>query len=289
MARLRPDTFDVAVFGSNYPNWLDRLASDADIWAELPMVRSVGLYGDGWLGHEGTPAQRFVLPLLEGNIRTCPAGWALVPRSAELEVLADKARFARYMQANRLERFAPRTYWSQESVQYPAVVKRTDLYAGYGIQLVHSPEELAATLEQEMWAGHPAVFQEYVEGGLEYVLQAVVVRGLLVWHAAFEIVIPPDEPIRHPHTEETVRPLEIPARELFVLQSIIAPLNFSGPINFNYRRRPDGSVALFEINPRLGGSLFRPESVPILASAIDAIMRHATWHEPADETRTSAV
>lgn len=286
MAPLRPDVFDVSVFGTAYPNWLVRLAPDGDIWAKLPTVRSVSLHEDGWLGRETAPEQRFVLPLLERDIRACPAGWGLVPRAAELEVLADKARFARYMQATRLERFAPQTFWSQESVRYPAVVKRTDLWAGYGIKIVNSPEELAATLDEEMWVGHPTVLQEFVEGSLEYVLQAVVVKGLLVWHAAFEIVIPPTRPIRHPNTGETVRHVDIPARELFVLQSIIAPLNFSGPINFNYRRRPDGSVALFEINPRLGGSLFRPESAPILVSAIDTIMRHATWREPAEAAGT---
>jgi hypothetical protein len=289
MAPPRPQTFDLAVFGAGYPNWLLRLAPDAAIWAGLPMVRSVALYDDDWRPPEAPPAERLVLPLLERNIRVCPPGWALIPKSAEFEVLADKAQFARYMRANRLERFAPRTFWTVESVQYPAVVKRTDLFAGWGIRIVHTEAELTATLNEDTWSGFPTVLQEYVEGELEYVVQAVLVRGLIMWHAAFEIVIPPDEPIRHPNTGETVRPVSVPARELFVLQSIIAPLDFSGPINFNYRRRPDGSVALFEINPRVGGSLFRPESGPILAAAIDAIAQHATWHAPADGAGTGGV
>jgi hypothetical protein len=273
----RPARFDIVVFGSHFANWLATLAAGAPLWRGLEGVGSVRLRDDAWRGEDSAPESRLVLPLLEPNIRSCPAGWALVPPPASLEVLADKALFARYLAARGFESLAPATYWTPAAARFPAVVKRTDMFAGQGVRIVDSAAELEAALNTPPWAGHPVVIQDYVAGNLEYVLQAVLVRGVFVWTAAFEVVIPDHAPIRHPNSGERVRPVELPARELIQLQRIIAPLGFSGPVNFNFRRRPNGDMALFEINPRLGGSLFRPEFEAILAAVLGTIIQHAAW------------
>lgn len=43
----------------------------------------------------------------------------------------------------------------------------------------------------------------------------------------------------------------------------------------DWRRRPDGRLAVFEVNPRLGASLMRPENGADLAAAIGALLAAA--------------
>ena len=82
--------------------------------------------------------------------------------------------------------------------------------------------------------------------------------------------------MRGPQNFESVAASEISSDELELFERILRPLAFSGPANIDFRRRPDGSIAMLEINPRFGLSLLRPEHVVDLRAAVGAILAHAT-------------
>ena len=60
------------------------------------------------------------------------------------------------------------------------------------------------------------------------------------------------------------------------IEAILLPLAFSGPCNVYYKLSSDGRVQIFEINPRLGGTLMLPAQAEHLRAAMACIIEHAT-------------
>jgi carbamoylphosphate synthase large subunit len=58
-------------------------------------------------------------------------------------------------------------------------------------------------------------------------------------------------------------------------QHLLAPLRYSGPCNIDYMLRPSGQPAVFEINPRFGGTLFLPENRQHLRQALRCLIETA--------------
>jgi hypothetical protein len=276
----RPDRFDLVVFGDDFVDWLPVLADGAPIWQRIPSVRAgIRHRGRGWTGEaEGEVHRRLVLPLIEYNIWNCPPQcWALVPTREAVDILRDKQRFAEYATANGLGWYVPLTYRPTDDPAFPAILKRTNLYAGHGVKLVHSAEDIVVSLREKPWAGHPVIVQEYVDASFEYATHCIAVGGTIRWHRTYEFDIPPAAPIRVPRQHEVPRRAEIDASDLAIFERFLRPLQFSGPCNFNYSRRRSGEVAVFEINPRFGGSLFRPSQSVDLAEALNSIISNVTW------------
>jgi len=64
----------------------------------------------------------------------------------------------------------------------------------------------------------------------------------------------------------------ISADLLSIFQGILKPLNFNGPCNIDFKLTPQGKLKIFEINPRLGGSLMHEENGDLLKDAINHIL-----------------
>lgn len=56
------------------------------------------------------------------------------------------------------------------------------------------------------------------------------------------------------------------------LERVPAPLAYRGPSVVNYKFAVDGTVQVFEINPRLGGSLLQPPQAARLREALGHIL-----------------
>jgi predicted ATP-grasp superfamily ATP-dependent carboligase len=280
-APAQPDRFDLVVFGEHFQDWVSVLAPDAPIWAGVPSVRSVQQHRHIWDGDVvGEPGMRLVLPLIEYNISTCPRQcWALVPEPEALAILSDKAQFAAYADAHGLGPYMPRAFEPMANASFPAILKRTNMYGGIGMRVVHSAHAVAASLEEEPWAGQPVILQEYVGASFEYTTHVVARAGAIKWHRTYEFEVDAAALIRVPKPGDLPRPVEIAAGDVAILERFLEPLGFSGPCNFNFRRRPSGEMAVFEINPRFGGSLFRPARHADLAEALNVIVAHVEWRD----------
>jgi len=117
--------------------------------------------------------------------------------------------------------------------------------------------------------------QELVDGAGDYVSHCVAVEGRVVWQCAYEYELHPGHLIRSASTLRGVQKHQVSAANLAAMQRFLGPLRYSGPACFDYRYRTDGSLAVFEINPRLGGSLMFPAHVGDLRAALAAILAHA--------------
>jgi hypothetical protein len=274
--RLVPRTLlpDVAINGRHSDSWNSALDGEAKVWSKLADIAQPAIGEARWW------RRRVVIPLLEPHIASMPGGCdALVPPPEAVSILSDKARFANYALTVGALDLVPRTY-PVDRPSFPAVLKRTDLNSGHGVALVTSTDELEAKLRSSPWLGESVVLQEAVRARMDRVTYVVCVRGRIVWHCSYGYPLSSRLAIRGAVEGEPMKRLRTRASDLVAFERLLRPLQFDGPANIDYRRRADGSIAILEINPRLGGSLMKPENVADLAACVRAIVRYARWRPP---------
>ncbi len=191
------------------------------------------------------------VPLMEDDILACPD--ALRPSAIAIATLRDKAAFRDYAERERLDYLCP-----ARTTTFPCMLKRTDSFSGTGVALVHSQTQLDTLLAQDPWLGHPWILQEHVPDGIEYVTHMVAKDGVALWRCTYE------------YSATKGRTTKRPTPFAEAVEAFLAPLAFSGPCCANYKI-VGGHMKLFEINPRIGGSLMRDENRSDLREALTAI------------------
>ena len=66
--------------------------------------------------------------------------------------------------------------------------------------------------------------------------------------------------------------------DVSAVEALLRPLDYDGPVNVDFKRRADGRICILEVNPRLGGSLMRPENARDLRAALREIVSHGVLH-----------
>lgn len=278
--RLRPSAFDVVIVGRPYGSWQSSLRAGGAAWRGVRGVRSVALVQDGAVRpgrHWWRGANQFVIVFQIGNILAPPLWcWSLLPSRRAVKLLNDKRRFAAFVAAEGLGALAPKGFAGVADAAFPCVLKRTDLWGGQGVRVVHGAAELERCLAGAPWSGHPFTLQAF-EPGPEYVVHAIAVEGRLVWAVSYaHAALPPFE-IRAPLPERPTTPAPISELDRADLERFLRPLRYDGPVCFDLKRSLDGRIRVLEINPRFGGSLFWAQNVGDLAAALDALIAHAKW------------
>lgn len=269
----------VVIWGVHTPDWMDALAPSAPVWKALPDVREVLLLPDS---APGVPLRArwgrrtVVVPLMEMHIERRPARYAsLAPTPAALATLADKGRFVDYVARHGLTHLCPTPYGSIEDAAFPCIIKRTDLNGGCGVQLAATSEQARSILARVPFAGHSCVIQSLAPVLVEYAVHCVCVGGRILWHRAYACDREREQ-IRRGNDGVALRSAAVPEGVLRELESFLRPLAYTGPCNFDCSWDGDGRLVVFEINPRLGGSLMRPEHVADLAACLAVILAHAS-------------
>lgn len=261
---------EILIVGNNGPSWAAALGPDAPVWRQLRLRATERPLRAGQL-------RRIVsIPLLEAHVpAVAPGTSTLLPPPEAMRVFADKGRFARYAAEQGLDAFVPATYASPDAARFPAVLKRCDLNAGNGVVVVASADELASRLTEAPWAGHAVLLQDCIEATVEYVAHLVRAGGRIVWSRAYAYPLAHARVVRGPVEGVAIEPAHLSAADLAVFERFLAPLAYQGPANIDFRRRADGRLAILEINPRLGGSLMRPEFSADLEAVLGIIVREA--------------
>lgn len=270
----------VVVYGTFSPHWTTALAPGAPVWNGIPHVGEVVSAPD-WNAVRAVPPARegvetVILPLTEAHTLTCPRQYrSLMPDERSIAVFANKATFSVYAKTIRLSHLCPQTYTSGADVTFPCVVKRLYLNSGAGVAVANSREQLHALLVGEGWRGRDVTVQALVPGTVEYVTHCICKDGKILWHGSFAYDLSTPGTIRNIRNTPPPHPVAASPRTLAQIESFLAPLAYNGPCNMDYKLAENGDVIAFEINPRLGGSLMRPENVDHLRQALTAIVEHA--------------
>ena len=269
----RPDR--LVVYGRPPERWLRALLPNAPVWRRFPEldVRYARTRLELLRETGGRPS--YVLPLFPKQAgRVPPWWWMLRPNRRAIAALEGKLGFARYVRSVGLADFTPRAFLEGETPGFPLVVKPSDGANGYDVRFIDGPDELARELADPRWRGRTPVLQERIAGDVDYVTYVVCRGGRILGHLSY----------RYQLGESGVQSFEsIVRRESWTAEAadleafgrLLGPLGYDGPATIDWRRRPDGRMAVFEINPRLGGSLMRPEGETDLARMLRLVLQHA--------------
>ena len=271
----------VIIFGSHSQDWMKALSASSPVWLSMPEVSEVwnvealdALLPDTEILGQPT----VVIPLMENHIAFRPLAYSsFAPNLVALATLANKATFATYAEVQGLLKYCPKHFNSFEEASFPCVIKRTNLNASYGIEVVTCFEHSKVLLKHELFIGQPYIIQSQVVYDEEYVAHCVCKEGIILWHCVYATKNDGNYKITPALMRETSPPLKSHALLISVLELFLKPLSFSGPCNMDFTIDRAGNMIVFEINPRLGGSLMRPENVNDLRSSLSCIIQNALY------------
>lgn len=275
-SRQRPRR--VVIYGRHPPTWIAALNPEAPVWRGMAGVESVALARTSFelllAGHRGG-GQSIVIPLRERNILRCPRlYWGLLPSRRAVDILGDKQRFADYAVAQGLADHIPETYRGPAAATFPCVVKRVDLDGGEGVAVAKSAAELRGLLAAAPWRGHRVVLQALVHGD-DHVTHCLCRKGRIIWHRTYRYVLRAGTELQKSGTALAAIEVAEGPEALAMFERFLLPLGYDGPANIDTRRGADGVVKVLEINPRLGGSLMRPEKAADRRELLAALVASA--------------
>lgn len=272
----------VLLYGVPYADWNAPLA-DGALWASmhgvasvfrLPALPVISALIARFVGRVGP--RRIVIPAKTAHAARLPGGWhSLSPDAGSVHALDDKLRFADYMAANGFGDYCPAPYAGVAAAIYPCVLKRTDLSSSWGIVVVNSRDELEAQLQSPLFKGHRHALQALVAGQIEHATYCICKDGAVLWHCTFMTEVASPDTIKS--EDNVLRRWTIATPDAIVrqIETVLAPLAYNGPCNLDYKLGPDGKIRVFEINPRLGGSLMIPQYGEELRQALACIVANA--------------
>jgi carbamoylphosphate synthase large subunit len=193
-----------------------------------------------------------------------------------IATLEDKARFAAYMAASGFTDYCPRTYADRQQAIFPCMLKRTDLSASLGVAIVQSAAHLDELLHSPTFEDHPYILQAIVPGSVEYATYCVCKDGRVLWNCSFATDV--GSPVAIKREDNALSRQAITTQDAVIrqIEAVLRPLAFSGPCNVDYKLSADGRIQIFEINPRLGGTLMLPAQAEQLRAAMTCIIEHAS-------------
>lgn len=278
-AGTRPDR--LILCNPRTDRWREALDPQSDVWDGIPGicdVRIVEHFGDllrhGWAGGR----QSIVIPLTRRALQNFPRlWWNLAPSRFAHGTCADKLRFDRFMRSAGMAAMVPASWRRAADSRFPCVVKRLNKDGSFGVKVVSSMAELAATVAVPPFRNRPLLFQELIEGVVDHATHAVAVNGRLAWHVTYAYDIDPVSRVQTLDVFSGRRRIEASAEVLAAFERVLGVLDYSGPVSFDWRPRGEG-IVLFEINPRFGGSLMLDINRDDLRAALTAVVTNA--HPP---------
>jgi len=267
----------VIIYGFHSEDWNLALGPNSKVWKLLPNVDKV-------LAVEGLPEflpkrklffNDCTIPLMENHIKTIPdSSTTLKPRLEILEKFANKKHFHLLLKDLNLDQYQPNVYSDQNITKFPIVLKRTNLNACQGIKIIFTRQELNDSLSQDMWRGKEIIIQEFIENTNEFVWHAVYKDGVRLWDTTIKYVKSNSLILRDPNSEIDSIIFETNPDATKVFDQIMCNTNYSGPCNIDFSYK-SSNLKIFEINPRIGGSLMKPENRELLAQALKTIIKAA--------------
>lgn len=272
----------IVTWGRAGPLWQQALDPKAAVW------RKIGRVGAVFTRSADKPripvCARFgrrvmLIPLMERHLLERPRQYfALVGSDIATTTLGDKARFLEYCRERGMAHVCPTSYATLEEATFPCVLKRTDQNNGRGVEIVESLEQGRRLLEGPVFADQKWVLQERIHFLTEYTIYCFCIHGRIRWHVVYAFHLDA-HCIRTNKIGEMRRGGEMPAHIGAILESLLVPLDYSGPCNVDCTWDAAGRLKIFEINPRLGGSLMKPENAADLAACLSLMV--AASAEPA--------
>jgi carbamoylphosphate synthase large subunit len=206
-------------------------------------------FQDPALSFEGFDA---VVPLRLSDyapMRARPGSAFLVPDKRTVQTMHDKLQFNDFLTAHGFADLVPAVY--SDAVEYPFIYKKHHDQAGIHSTVIETPEQRAA-FEGGIDASE-YYKQRYVGGRNEYTTHVLAKDGRILFDATVAFTFDQDLFVRGVKFESrAIDRIATPFMDVFA--AVIDALGYSGTCCFNYKIDA-GKPLIFEVNPRIGGSL----------------------------------
>ena len=279
----KPTTLDkhVIIFGQHSDDWISAINPEALVWKKLDNIKSVKMFS---AANEIPKISRrrksntVIIPLMESHLYEMPTNLKSLTSTPELvSLMADKHQLTQNLITHGFGQYVPKTWTNSADSILPCVIKRHDLSGGKGVKILKSIKELSTSLSDSEFSGKQCFFQELIPGDAEYVCHIVALKGEILFMKYFEYIMPGPEMIRSWDSQTTIldRGTELNFNVSMVFKEIVKHLGYSGPCNIDFKLI-NGHPRIFEINPRLGGSLMVSGNIPVLTQVLNIIIRNAS-------------
>ena len=199
----------------------------------------------------------FIFPLIENNMISLNKnlkdykGIIMMPDIYFVETFGDKKKFANYVEDNNLSIYCPKTIKNKNDIKNmnmntKIILKPPIACAGSGIIITNLKNY-----------NHKYVVQLYIPNQIEYAVYLVVNKGKIIYNVAFSSEFKDDFHIKGRKNNDFIIN-KIKLEEKYINQLELFLVNYHGVCNIDLSIK-DEKVCVFEINPRLGGSLFYKE------------------------------
>lgn len=234
-----------------------------------------------------------VIPLLEEHALTLHENKInnISPTSNIINTFRCKSKFYDYVITNSLHNYVANTYRKIDEVTFlPIIVKPFSRNSGEGMFVIPNTvetmcmdnNELEKHIEKmcllngvtELTGKY--VLQDYIASPIEYVAHIYAVSGKIKKCIVYEQRNEKENYIKTAVSNadiRNIRKVTLSDKHVMGLEEVLKPCLYSGICNVNFKI-VDDCLKIFEINPRLGGSLMIDGNRDDLIDLLNAVIEH---------------
>jgi carbamoylphosphate synthase large subunit len=239
----------LAIYGKHSNNWMMALNNGLLPFLQ-PMLHTI--HNHYKYSDDLKTKYDYILPIMEKhmielhkyNIKM------MAPDIKIIYVFMNKNLFSSYVTEHNLTEYVPTTYKSISEISPKTIliVKPHNLNAGSGMYFRNK-----YTVNEKDFDGH--VIQEYLSGNLEYCAYIVAKKGKIQLCIVYEYEFGTNVYIKTAiNLNINTRKIILDEKHMNCLESFLLPCMYNGVCNIDFKIYND-VIKVFEINPRLGGSL----------------------------------
>lgn len=214
---------------------------------------------------------------VESNVVATVRSTIIMPTRDTIQTFMNKKHFYEYMIKHDLSQYVPKTYCNinTDILNHSSViVKPFQLNYGAGMY-VCNPHKISPTIYNN------CIIQEYIDDPVEYVSHVVAKGGVIKCCITYKYTFSQTNHISSQrHQYKTLEKVSI-SDNAFVgidlintIESILKPCEYTGFMNVDYKIDNSGKpiIKIFEVNPRLGGSLMHSKNKPDLITILTTMI-----------------
>lgn len=256
-------------FGHHDSEWNNAL-SDNLLPSLMPKICSIkNIYDINKLVYEDT----IIIPIMESHMLQLykhKVKWnnCIMPSIENIITFSYKNNFYIYMVNNNFEQYLPKTYTTISNIDKKCVVvKPFNLNAATGVYITQKKY-----ITNKLFKDH--IIQELIIGSEEFVSHIVSDQGKIIECMTYKYKFKSNVCIKRPRSKYELEKVTLNEETIDIFEKILTPCRYTGILNINFKYYC-GKIKIFEVNPRLGGSLMLSENKFDLHQIINAsILSH---------------
>lgn len=263
----KPNPWDQNLYEKN--SLLSRLKDCIDDVILIKDIDALKIY----LEDEGKNCKNYILPSIEDHIKELLINNVKSLFHIETNVfdkLINKRSFTNFLRERNLLHYCPHIYSKGCNLDSDdlVVVKQSISVASFGVNK-------KKIRDLEKWELEYCLIQEYIYGPEEFDAIFVLDKGEITLAFAYLTEFDKDEYIKFHGDAKRVSYKKVQVSEKIkkIIEEIMQPTHFTGACCFDFKMKDD-EIRIFEINPRLDGSLTSPWNKDDLAEVIRHLIRN---------------